>query len=101
VLSGGCLSDRIFLYLLIEMANLRNLISLMFDLYSLLILLRVLSSWFPGARNPIVDFLKSATDPTLELFKKVVPPIGMIDITPILAIISLDILKAIVISFLR
>ena len=45
---------------------------------------RAIVSWFPIDRNgPIVQFLNAVTDPVLEPLRKVIPPIGMIDITPV------------------
>lgn len=51
---------------------------------------RAIVSWFPIDRNgPIVQFLNSVTDPVLEPLRKVIPPIGMIDITPMVAMLLL------------
>jgi len=51
---------------------------------------RAIVSWFPIDRNgPIVQFLNAVTDPVLEPLRKVIPPIGMIDITPMLAMLML------------
>ena len=51
---------------------------------------RAIVSWFPIDRNgPIVQFLNSVTDPVLEPLRKVIPPIGMIDITPMIAMLLL------------
>jgi YggT family protein len=54
------------------------------------ILARALLSWFPIDRNgPIFQFLNAVTDPILEPLRKVIPPIGMIDITPMVAMFLL------------
>jgi YggT family protein len=51
---------------------------------------RAIVSWFPIDRNgPIVQFLNSVTDPVLEPLRKVIPPIGMIDISPMVAMLLL------------
>ena len=51
---------------------------------------RAIVSWFPIDKNgPIVQFLNAVTDPVLEPLRKVIPPIGMIDITPMLAMLML------------
>ena len=48
-------------------------------------------SWFPGARESGVgEFLGKITEPYLEPFRKIIPPIGMLDISPIVAIIALQ-----------
>ncbi|MCK9495538.1 MAG: YggT family protein [Dehalococcoidia bacterium] len=51
---------------------------------------RAIISWFPIDRDgPIVHFLNAVTDPVLEPLRKVIPPIGMIDITPMVAMLLL------------
>jgi YggT family protein len=69
------------------------------------ILIRVLLSWLPmaGIRidpyNPIIRFLYSITDPILEPLRKYTT-IGMIDLSPLVALIGLDFLRYILISIL-
>ena len=63
------------------------------DLYSLVICVYVLMSWLPtnaGVLAQIYDVLGRVCDPYLDLFKRLIPPIGgMIDITPIIALLVL------------
>ncbi len=69
------------------------------------ILIRVLLSWLPmaGIRidpyNPIVQILYSITDPILEPLRKYTT-IGMIDLSPIVALLGLELLRGILISLL-
>lgn len=47
-------------------------------------------SWFPNAReSSIGQFLGSLVEPFLSPFRRIIPPIGMIDISPIVAILAL------------
>lgn len=47
-------------------------------------------SWFPGARESAIgQFLAKICEPYLEPFRKIIPPLGMIDISPIVAILVL------------
>jgi YggT family protein len=56
---------------------------------------RALLSWFPiDKEGPIPRALNSITDPILDPLRKVIPPIGMIDITPMVAMIGLFILAS-------
>jgi YggT family protein len=76
-------------------------IPLLFNLYSFLILARVLLSWInasPG--NPIVTFIIEATDPVLKPLRSVIPPIGMMDLSPIAALILLQIVETIVMTII-
>jgi len=83
------------------MRFLQYFIPLLFNLYSFLILARVLLSWInvsPG--SPIVTLIIEATDPVLKPLRNVIPPIGMMDISPIAALILLQILETIVMSLI-
>ena len=51
---------------------------------------RALVSWFPIDRDgPIVRVLDGITEPIVEPLRRVIPPIGMIDLTPTIAMIVL------------
>ena len=54
------------------------------------ILVRSLLSWFPIDPNgPVVQAIVAITEPILEPLRRVIPPIGMIDITPMIAMLAL------------
>ncbi len=57
-----------------------------------LILIRVLLTWIPNLDpdNPIVRLLRQATDPILEPARRIIPPIGGLDISPIVVILVLQ-----------
>lgn len=49
-------------------------------------------SWLPGSREtPFGEALASICEPYLEVFRRVIPPLGMIDISPIVALFVLRI----------
>jgi YggT family protein len=55
------------------------------------IILRALMSWFnPSMENPIVRLVIEITEPILAPLRRIVPRIGMIDITPIVAILLMQ-----------
>ncbi len=57
------------------------------------IIIRALMSWFnPSPENPIVRFVNEITDPILVPLSRLVPRIGMIDITPIVAILLMNVI---------
>ncbi|MBO1510497.1 YggT family protein [Metabacillus bambusae] len=67
-----------------------NLIVTLLTFYSYAIIVYILLSWFPGARESgFGQFLAKICDPYLEPFRKIIPPLGMIDISPIVAILAL------------
>ena len=58
-----------------------------------LIFFRAILSWFPiDPRNPLVTLLYEVTEPILAPLRNVIPRIGMIDITPLVAIILVQII---------
>jgi YggT family protein len=55
-------------------------------IYSLLILVRIVFSWgMVSYANPLMRFLVTATDPLLVPLRRMIPPLGMFDISPIIA----------------
>lgn len=60
-------------------------------------------SWMNQGRRmngPIPDFLRQSTDPILNLVKKIPHRIGMIDLSPIIAMIGIQLLSALIINIL-
>lgn len=56
--------------------------------YSMLILIRIIFSWaMLGLGNPVMRFLVTATDPLLAPLRRIIPPLGLFDISPIVAFI--------------
>jgi YggT family protein len=64
------------------------------DAYSLIIFVYVMMSWLPVNRGILADIyqvLGKVCDPYLNLFRKIIPPIGgMVDVTPIVALLVLQ-----------
>lgn len=61
------------------------------QIYSWAIIIYILMSWFPNAReSKFGQLLGKIVEPYLEPFRKIIPPLGMIDISPIVAIIVLN-----------
>jgi YggT family protein len=58
-------------------------------IYSLLIVIRIVFSWVMNYTNPVLRFLVRLTDPILEPFRRIIPPLGMFDISPIVVLILL------------
>lgn len=68
------------------------------QIYFVLIIVRVLLSWFPTIDwyNQPFNALSQLVDPYLNLFRRVIPPIGGLDLSPILAIFALQLLSQLV-----
>lgn len=78
-------------------------INLLFQTLSWAIIIRVLLSWFPNLNqdNPLIQLLRSITDPILEPARRVVPRIGMIDISPIVVLIVIDVARIVLVRLLQ
>jgi YggT family protein len=65
--------------------------------YVLLIFVYVLTSWVRLPYSPwvrrISDFLRDVCEPYLRLFRRVLPPLGPLDLSPVVAILALFLLK--------
>ncbi|HVF67146.1 MAG TPA: YggT family protein [Pyrinomonadaceae bacterium] len=61
--------------------------------YMLLIFARILYSWFANPNSRLLHFLIRATEPVLAPFRRVIPPVGMMDISPMIVMFLLDLLR--------
>jgi YggT family protein len=71
---------------------LSTFVGLLCQILAFAIFARALLTWIPNIRpdNPIVRFLTDITDPVLAPLQRVIPRIGMMDITPLIAMILLS-----------
>lgn len=75
------------------------LLTSLIDIYSLIIVVYVLMSWIPqmnGWINDLYTALGKICDPYLDIFKKVIPPAGAIDFSPVVAIIALMVVSRLI-----
>lgn len=82
--------------------NLIFVVNSFFQIYFWLILVRCLLSFIPSIdwyKQPF-EAIKDVTDLYLNLFRKIIPPVGGIDFSPIVAVIALQILNYIIIYLL-
>lgn len=71
--------------------SLELLLIRLLNLYQISILIYILMSWFPGARESTFGrFLASIVEPYLAPFRRIIPPLGMLDISGIVAIFVLQ-----------
>jgi len=64
------------------------------DLYSLVVLVAVVLSWVQLDRgNPLVDITRRLTEPVLAPIRAVLPPTGGLDLSPMVLLIALQLLK--------
>ncbi len=66
------------------------------SIYILFIFIRFISSWFVFSRNTFLGFVQRATDPVLIPARRLIPTIGMFDISAMLVLLLLGFLQSIV-----
>ncbi|MEY3545019.1 MAG: hypothetical protein RLZZ247_1176 [Cyanobacteriota bacterium] len=65
------------------------------SIYTLILLVRVLLSWFPNLDwgNPVLSTVSAVTDPYLNAFRGLIPPLGGLDLSAILAFLALQLIQ--------
>ena len=67
-----------------------NILQQVLGFYSILLIVYIFMSWVPSTRETTIGrFLEKICEPYLEPFRRFIPPFGMIDISPIVAILVL------------
>lgn len=80
-----------------DINSLGGLLAAVIQLLALAIFFRAILSWVsPDPYNPIVRVLDQITEPILQPLRQIVPRIGMIDITPLVAIVLLSVIAGLV-----
>ena len=76
-------------------------VSYLFTFYYYAIFTYILMSWVPQIRNTFIgEFLTAICEPFLKLFRKIIPPVGMLDISPIAAVFALGLIQRLVFKVL-
>jgi uncharacterized protein YggT (Ycf19 family) len=90
--------------------DIADYVAALFRVYTLLIIAYIVASLFFafGGRIPysrwsraILDFLRDVSEPLLRPFRAILPNLGPLDLSPVLAIIALNIVGAIVVNLIR
>lgn len=81
-----------------------NFLQILSNIFTILIVGRVLSSWFSmgrmGQKGRISQFFYDSTEPVLRIVKKLPHKIGMFDLSPIIALFAIDLLSWLLITLL-
>ena len=77
-----------------------NLVLLTLRLFVFAIVIRVILSWIsPGSYNPATALIHSLTDRVLRPFRRFIPPLGGLDLSPLAAIILITALTIVIAGF--
>jgi YggT family protein len=94
--SGLVLADAI--------SRIQDFVSVFIYVYILLIFAYIITSWvrlpYSVWLNRMQRFLYDVCEPYLRIFRRILPPLGPLDLSPIIAIFSLYFIRAIVLSIL-
>lgn len=73
-----------------------------FWVYMMMLFVRIIGSWVPEIQGyRFMQFVSYYTDPYLNFFRRYIPPIGMIDISPIIAFLALGVIESVVIGLIK
>lgn len=84
------------------MAAIAGILSIILQIYSFILLARVLLSWFPNVDpySPPVQFLYQVTEPVLqpvrEILRRQFPDMGMVDFSPIVVFMGIFVLQMLI-----
>ncbi|HAT49703.1 MAG: YggT family protein [Nitrospirae bacterium] len=83
-------------------SSLAVLLDFILGIYTWLILIRVLLSWVnPDPYNPVVQFLIQATEPVLGPFRRWIPTIAGLDLSPIAALLAVQFAQRLIVGLLH
>lgn len=78
-----------------------QLLGQVLSLYAILILVVVIMSWLnPDPWNPIVRTLRALTDPVLDLFRRFIPIVAGLDLSPWVVILAISFVRAVLLPHL-
>ncbi len=78
-----------------------QLVQTLFEVYSFILLARVLTSWVQvDPYNPIIRILHQLTEPLLAPIRRLLPQTGMMDFSPIVAFVVITIAERIVVALM-
>jgi len=86
VFGAGCIEN--------DATTTSQVVCLFFNLLVIAIFIRVILSWFQVDRSsPLIQALDSITEPILDPIRRVMPRLGMFDLSPIVALILLQVIS--------
>ena len=83
----------------------QNFVTVLFYVYLLCIIAYILTSWIPLPYNVWLNrvqrFLYDVCDPYLRIFRRFLPPLGPLDLSPMVGVVTLLIVQRILVSLLH
>jgi len=82
--------------------SISSVVSILAELLFLALIIRAVLSWLTGvvALQPIARFFNRVTDPILEPIRRIVPPLGGIDMSPLIAMLVIWLAESLLLTLL-
>ncbi|MFZ5649771.1 MAG: YggT family protein [Bacillota bacterium] len=78
-----------------------TVIEVAFEVYMALMFVRILLSWVKhNPYQPVIKFIYEITEPVLGFFRRIIPPLGVVDLSPIAAFFVMGLVKNLIIYLL-
>ena len=82
-----------------------QIINLLFNIFYILILARIIFSWirvspYDPTWGPIMRFVYQVTDPIMEPIRRIMPPTGGLDFSPMIVLILASVLRSVLVNML-
>ncbi|VAW86358.1 Cell division integral membrane protein, YggT and half-length relatives [hydrothermal vent metagenome] len=78
--------------------SIAELLSLFLNVFLFAILIQIIVSWInPGSHNPIMSLIQTITEPVMGPARRVIPAIGGLDLSPLVVILVIQLLKMLII----
>lgn len=78
-----------------------QIVSTIFTIYRFVLIIYIIASWLPQVfESPVGQLLARLSEPYLSIFRRFIPPIGMLDISPIVAFFALSFIEVGVMTIL-
>ncbi len=82
--------------------NVQSFVNVFILVYILLIFAYIITSWIrlPYSMNPVQRFLHDVVEPYLRVFRRFLPPLGPLDLSPVVAVFVLELVRRTVLAAL-
>lgn len=98
VLLVGFLTQKEFGAVFILLASITEIMNQLLDMLFWLIIIQVVLSWVAPGHNPNTAIFNQLTHPILEPFKRIIPPIAGMDLSPLAAILTIKLIQIIAVG---
>lgn len=78
------------------MFYLASTVHLLFQIYSIIVIIHVVLSYFLPVYHPVREFIDRLVEPLLSPIRRTVPPMGMFDLSPLILLFAIQIVDSLI-----